>query len=247
MENILLLYGIDILLIVVLAVSVISSMRKGFLKCILSIICVIAAVVAATSLSLPAAEWSYDNLISGYVTQKVEAAMQDGLDSASAALTVNQIIDEIPDILITQLESFGIDIADVTKDISSLKLSVHDTAEKISQDIIRPGALVLLRMLCFILIYLAVRFVLGVLSKFISGIAKLPLLKQANKWLGAVTGVIKGVALILLISTLLNGYASLAADGDLVAESVENSAICKAVKNSDITDLTKISLYNITE
>ncbi len=247
MEGLLLLYGVDILLVVVLAVSVISSMRKGFLRCILSIICVVIAVAAAMSLSQPAAEWSYDNILSGYVTDKVETAMQDGLDSASVATTINQIVDEIPDWLTTQLEGFGIDVGDVTDDISSLQLSVHDTAEKISHDIIRPGALVLLRMLCFILIYLAARFVLGLVAGVLCGIAKLPLLKQANKWLGALAGVIKGVALIFLLTTLLNGYASLTTEKDSVAQAVEKSAICNAVRNLDITDLTKIDLYSITE
>lgn len=247
MESLILLYGIDIALIAVLAVSVISSMRKGFLRCIFSIICVVISVAVAMSLSLSAAEWSYDNILSGYVTDKVEEAMQEGIDSTSVATTVNQIVDEIPDWLKIQLEGFGIDVGNVTEDISSLKLSVHDTAEKISHDIIRPGALVLLRMLCFILIYLAARFVLGLLAGVVCGIAKLPVLKQANKWLGAATGLIKGVVLIFLLSTLLNGYSVLQSEQDKLSQAVENSAICNTVKNLDITDLSKIDLYSITE
>lgn len=247
MENVLISYSLDILLVVVLAVTVLSSMRKGFLKCILSLICVVAAIAVAMTFSQPAAEWCYDNVLSGYIVSTVENAIEDGLDSASAATAVNQVVDEIPDFLVTQLSGFGIDINSVADEISSLKLSAQDTAGMISDSIIRPGVLVLLKMICFILIYLFVRFLLGFISGFINGVAKLPLLKQVNKGLGALIGAVKGVAIVFLICTVLNSIPLDFFEPPLIAQAVDNSFICNFVQNTDISALTEIDLYSITE
>lgn len=247
MKNILISYGMDILLVIVFVGTVLSSMRKGFLRCILSLACVIAAIAVAMTFSQPAAEWCYDNILSGYIVNTVEKAIEDGLDSSAAAMTVNQVIAEIPDFLVSQLTEFGIDVNAVAEEISSLKLSAQDTAEMISKDIVRPGVLVLLKMLCFILIYLIVRFLLGFLSSLINGISKLPLLKQVNKGLGAVIGALKGVAIVFLVCTLLNAIPLDYFEPPILAQAVDNSLICNFINNTDLSALTEIDLYSITE
>ena len=219
----------DILLVIVFVGTVLSSMRKGFLRCILSLACVIAAIAVAMTFSQPAAEWCYDNILS------------------AAAMTVNQVIGEIPDFLVSQLTEFGIDVNAVAEEISSLKLSAQDTAEMISKDIVRPGVLVLLKMFCFILIYLIVRFLLGFLSSLIKGISKLPLLKQVNKGLGAVIGALKGVAIVFLVCTLLNAIPLDYFDPPIFAQAVDNSLICNFINNTDLSASTEIDLYSITE
>ncbi len=247
MEKLIVLYGLDILLIIILALTVFSSMRKGFLKCFLSLICVVAAIFVAMSFSQPAAEFCYDNVFSSYVVESVENAVDEGLESSQAAETVNQIIDNIPQFLVTHLSGFGIDVNSVSENIASLKLSTHDTAQRISDDIIRPGAVVLLKMLCFILIYLAVRFVLSFITSFVNGIAKLPVLKQVNKWLGAVIGAVKGIAVIFILCTILNGFKTFSDEDQVIAQAIDNSDLCTFVNEIDVSDLSEIDLYSITE
>ncbi len=245
MESLLLAFGIDALLIIVFAVSIISSMRRGFLSCILSLVCAAVALFAAINLSQPASEWTYDNVLSGYVVNEVEKAMTEGFDSQAAASTVSQVIEMIPDMIVNQLEDFGIDIGELSKNISEMQLSAKDTAEKISYDIIRPGALVLLKMLCFVLLFVAIRFVLGILSRFVEKVAKLPLLKGANRTLGALVGAIKGVVIAVALCMLANFLAALSGEDSTVAVCVENSRICNAVSSFEFSDLGKIDFTQI--
>ena len=55
--DLLIKFGVDIALIIVLISNVIGSMRKGFLKCILSLVCVIVALVAATTFNEPVGKY----------------------------------------------------------------------------------------------------------------------------------------------------------------------------------------------
>ena len=139
-------YGIDALLVILLILTVIISARKGFVKCVISLVCVIAAMLAAFEFSEPAAVWCYDNIVSDIVVSKVEESIDKGYDSQSVALTVGEIIDTVPDFIGVQLVKLGIDINVLSENITKLQLSTEDTAKKISDEIIRPGIIVLLNL-----------------------------------------------------------------------------------------------------
>lgn len=233
-------YGVDALLIILVIITVADSARRGFLRCVLSLVCVAVALFAAFRFSQPAAEWSYDNLLSEPIESKVSQALTEGFDSESAAQTVIQTIDMIPEVLTSQLSDFGVDIDSLSDQIASLKLSPDDTAQKISVEIIRPGALVLLKLICYILIFIAVRFILGL---FIGLIDKLPspaILQSANKWLGAGLGAVKGVILAFVLCLLLNALSGLFDSSGQIGIALENSRICQAVSNLGAPDLSSI-------
>lgn len=232
-------YGVDIALIIVLISTVIGSMRKGFLKCVLSLLCVIVALAAATTFNEPVAEWCYDSVLDGIVTEKVEESMLNGMESIDAALTVESITQAIPQFLTDSIAELGIDISSVTKSIDSLDLSTHDTAQNISQQIIRPAALVLLRVLAYILIFVFVRFLTGIITNIFSGIVKLPVLRSVNKLLGAILGAVKGIVLVFSIGMLLNLFAQIIKNTDVIAQAIENSNICGIISGVDFTVLMR--------
>ena len=228
-------YGVDIALIIILVGSVIGSMRKGFLKCVLSLLCVIVALAAATTFNEPVAEWGYDSVLDSMVTEKVEESMLNGMESIDAAITVDAITQAIPQFLVDSIAEMGIDISSVTESIDSLELSTHDTAQSISQQIIRPAALVILRMLAYILIFVFVRFLAGIITNVFSGIVKLPVLRSVNKLLGAILGVVKGIVLVFSISMLLNLFSQIIKNTDVIAQAIENSNICGIISGVDFS------------
>ncbi len=226
-------FGVDIALILILISAVISSMRKGFLKCILSLVCVVVALAAAAAFNETVAQWSYDSVLDSIVTEKVEESMLNGMESIDAVITVEAITQAIPQFLADSIAEMGIDINDVTKSIGSLDLSTHDTAQNISQQIIRPAALVLLRILAYILIFIFVRFLTGMITNLLSGIVKLPILRGVNKMLGAILGAVKGIVLVFSISMLLNLFSQIIKNTDVLAQAIENSNICGIISGVD--------------
>lgn len=237
--DLLIKFGVDIALIIVLIANVIGSMRKGFLKCILSLVCVIVALAAATTFNEPVAEWSYDSVLDSIVTEKVEESMLNGMESIDAALTVEAITQAIPQFLADSIAEIGIDISAVTESIDSLDLSTHDTAQNISQQIIKPAALVLLRMLAYVLIFVFVRFLTGMITNVFSGIVKLPILKGVNRWLGAALGAAKGIILVFSICVVLNLLSQIVKNTDVIVQAIENSNICGIISGVDFAALLR--------
>ena len=235
-------YAIDAILLIILITNVLDSYRRGFVRCILSLVCVVVALLAAFNYSQPAAEWTYDNLLEDRIVYEVEEALNEGFSSKTAADTVNQAIDMIPDILTAQLTEFGIDINALSKEIASLELSAQDTAEKISEQIIRPGSLVLLKLLCYILIFVAVRFVLGLVVGLITKLPMPTLFKAADKWLGGAVGVVKGGLIVLTLCLLLNAFTGLVKPDGQFAAAYDSSRICKAVGELGVADFTEIDI-----
>lgn len=235
-------YSIDAILLIILITNILDSARKGFFRCVLSLVCVVAAIFASVTFSQPLAEWSYDNIFSAQIEAEIEQALEDGINSSSVAKAVTSTLEIIPGVLTTQLEDMGIDINALTERISSLELSASDTAQKVSTDIIRPVALVLLKMICYVLIFLAVRFVLGLIIGLIDKLPTPRLFRRANKLLGGVLGTAKGVILVLVICLFINACAGLFKNSEMFDESVKNSRICSLVSELGEPDLDTIKI-----
>ncbi len=235
-------YSIDAVLIIILVTNVLDSARKGFFKCVLSLICVIAAVIASVSFSQPLAEWSYDNLFSERIEAEVEQALSQGINSDSVADTVTSTLEMIPGVLSTQLDELGIDIDSLTQKIASLELSAADTAEKVSSDIIRPAALVLLKLVCYILIFIAVSFVLRCIIGLIDKLPAPGIFRRANKLLGAALGAVKGVILVLVISLFINACSLWLSDSNEISLAIESSKICSLVGELGEPDISAIDI-----
>ncbi len=233
-------YSVDAILLILLITNILDSARKGFFRCVLSLVCVFAAIFASVTFSQPLAEWSYDNIFSVQIEAEIEQALEDGINSSSVARAVTSVLEVIPGVLTTQLEEMGIDINALTENISSLELSASDTAEKVSADIIRPAALVLLKMICYVLIFIAVRFVLGLIIGLIDKLPAPKLFRRANKWLGAALGTVKGVILVLVICLFINACSGLFRNNEMLSASVENSRICSWVSELGEPDLDAI-------
>lgn len=230
-------YGIDIILVVIFIVTILSSAQKGFLKCILSLVCTVVALAAALTLSQPAAEIVYDNVLEKIVVDKMQTAMDENFDLQTAVETVNAAVEMIPDYLIEPAKSIGVDIEGISKEVSDLKLSAEDTALQISRQIVRPGAIVLLKLVCYILIFFIVRMVLGWIVSLANKLPAPWLFKKANKLLGAGLGAVKGVVIVLMLSFAVNALASVINDGSDLDKALDSSHISAVVREFDAASL----------
>lgn len=230
-------YGIDIVFVVIFIAVVFSSAQKGFLKCILSLVCTVAALAAALTLSQPAAEIVYDNVLEKAVVDKMQTAMDENIDLKTAVETVNAAVKMIPEFLIEPAKSLGVDIEEISREVSELKLSPEDTALQISRQIVRPGAIVLLKLVCYILVFFIVRMVLGWIVSLVNKLPAPWLFKKANKLLGAGLGAVKGVVIVLMLSLAVNSLASILNDGSDLDKALDSSHISAVVREFDAASL----------
>ncbi len=218
-------FGIDLLFAVLLVISTLTAIRKGFLKCALSLVSVLLAFVVASSLNEPVAEWCYDSFISDFVVEKVENNLPEDIDYDS-------VVESIPDFVVEHLGNK--EIEDTVDELKEKDLSTHKIAEKISDKFISPVIILVLKLICYIIIFLILRFLLGIVSRIICKFVDIPALKQLNKALGGVLGFLKGLFVVFSLAVALNFVAQLLNKFNIdveIVQAIENSFICDIISD----------------
>lgn len=221
-------FGIDLLFLIILVISILDSIRRGFLKSVLSLACVILAFIVASVLNEPVAQWCYDSFLSDSIVEKIE----DNIPETEVEFDVESIADYVPEFLIDRNEEFDID--DIFDEAEKDGLSTHEIAETISDKIIGPPVIMILRLICYLIIFLLVRFLLSIVSRIISKLDKLPVIKQFNKTLGGLLGFVKGLFIVIALAVALNFIAEVLNNSDndnMITETIENSFICDIIND----------------
>ena len=185
--------AVDLLFLIIMVICVLTAMHKGFFKSALSLVCIALALIIAGIANEPVAEWCYDSFISDSVVEKVEAVIPDAVNNINPDEDIRSFFDSLPEFVTDQLEKMNINVDESLEKIGDEELSSAAIAEKISNELIRPGVVALLRLICFIVIFLVLRLLFGIIAKFVSKFADLPVFKKINKSLGAVLGLLQGV------------------------------------------------------
>ena len=84
-----------------------------------------------------------------------------------------------------------------------------------------------LKVVCSLLLFLLFRLLISLLLKLLNVLAKLPVLKQANKTLGIVAGVVQGVLWVFLIATIIQAVAATGLVPLVSNELVESTILVK--------------------
>ncbi|MBR6361333.1 MAG: CvpA family protein [Clostridia bacterium] len=178
---------------VILAVAVIVGRVKGFAGIILSAAAIIACMILARAYAAPLAEAVTAKIIHPKLISSVSKQLIEGLANGKA--TVAQIL---PGMFTAAAESGGISAESaVTADaVKSISETISLSAEKIA---IVP----LLTAVFFALVYIIAKLISRIFIKLSDLILKLPFIRQANNWLGAVFGGITGLILAALSVLLI--------------------------------------------
>lgn len=225
----LLTYAVDFILLVIFVTSVFSVIRKGFLQGILSLIALFIALVTANFANVPAAEWCYDNLLSDYIAETVESSIPTDTDSIDFNSSVKSFLDSLPAFVVEQLDVQDVDIDASLNELCNEKLSSDRVAEEISNQLIRPGIIMLLRLVFFLVIFIGLRFLFGIVIRVVSKIANLPLLRPINKFLGIFLGLFEGLFSVYSLTIILDFISQLLNSSNEIAQAIENSLICDII------------------
>ena len=217
----LLTFAVDFILLVIFVTSVFSV--------ILSLIALFIALVTANFANVPAAEWCYDNLLSDYIAETVESSIPADTDSIDFNSSVKSFVDSLPVFVVEQLDVQDVDIDASLNELCNEKLSSNRVAEEISNQLIRPGIIMLLRLVFFLVIFIGLRFLFGIVIRVVSKIANLPLLRPINKFLGIILGLIEGLLSVYSLTIILGFISQLLNSSNEIAQAIENSLICDII------------------
>ena len=194
---------LDVILIAIFAAYVITAAKKGFVRTLLELVAVVAAIFLSFQISPVISQTVYDGFVEKEIVATLEEQISENVDALSVTEKANAVLDSIPDFAVSLASSAGVEISTIKDQISSQKFDSQNLAQSLVDKIAEPIVVGALTIIIFILLAVVLMIALKFVAKLISKLFDIPLVKSVNKSLGGVLGAIKGALVVVVICTAL--------------------------------------------
>lgn len=225
---------LDILLILILAFSIFAAVKKGFVKSVIGLAGIILAVIIAVSLS-PKLGAAIDK---GIVKPMIRESIVNTFSKTLANETEEKLDEETK---LTDTKINGIlndsNSPQFVKDmLHTLNLSVENAREELTESLTGPKAQatvgnfveklidksgisrMISNAIAFIIIFIVIIILTKVAEIFAGALTKLPILKQSDKLLGVIVGLVKGLIAVFVFCLVVRGFSGLLTPADTTFE-----------------------------
>jgi len=189
---------IDIIILAVLGVSVVFGLYRGFISGVLSVAALIGSAALAFAMSGELALWLQGNqtLIDTLLYYTDAGSRIPNLDLS--LLSVAQVTESA---LIQILESANLPAAFETAFVENIGLSegAATISAVLSQTIVNVSISIISFLICFLLAYVVLTFVIHLLNY----VFELPVLRHLDSLIGGVFGLARGVLLLFIFFTVV--------------------------------------------
>ncbi len=193
-------YIIDLIVLAIVAVTVLISAKRGFVRIFIETAGFLLACWVALSFNTPLANKTYDNMIEPAIVSSVAQATE-----STAELTTDSIWDELPDMLKTGISSFGITKQSLDETVSqNVGSSIESTVQSVSQELIKPSVTSLLEMVYAALLLAVLLLAVKLLARLVNRLFSIKLTRRLNQILGGIIGIPKGMVIAVLFCLLVS-------------------------------------------
>ena len=217
-------YIIDIILLVIFAAVIISSIKKGFFRSLFDLIGSILAFILSRIFASSAAPAIFSSIIAPGAEKHLAASLSE-IGTTDYVTQVEQAINSIPEGLTGVMEIIGFEKQALVEKVSSLNLNGDNLVESIMNTVVEPVGtaviqFVLVALLAFVLIFV-IKLVVKILDKIIT---KLPVIGKFNSVLGGLFGAVRGLIVVGIFAMLISVAAGFINNQEFIAL-VDNSFI----------------------
>ncbi len=224
-------YILDIAVILIFVYLVLRGRKIGFVRSVIGLAGIVAAVVLAFTLSGPLANGIYSAFVQKPVIAAVEISVNEAIaNTGSAAIGDNlQVAQQaLPSFVQNLMDKNGISLSEVALTFVNNGTSTvgAQVATAVEQQVVKPVATVVMRYAVGIILLLVLLIAAGLLTRVISRIVRITPLKGLDGLLGGVLGAVKGVVWVLLLTTvvqLIAGFATV--DAFISQQTIEQSIL----------------------
>lgn len=206
----------DIILIIVILAAALFGVKKGMIRTVLDLAATAVALFAASKLAVPTADYIYTS----YVRDSIINAVVEKIPTGAAA-SVQQVVSALPETVQSLIKTFGFEIPEVTLDANA-------TASLIVTKYIEPFLLTGMNVMCAVLIFIILAFILKLIIKIADSGVKKTKLRTPNMVLGGALGAAKGCLYAGVLAAALMSAAALLPDTNL-SDAAAGSKICALV------------------
>ncbi len=227
---------IDVIVIAAFAACLIRGIKKGFIKSIIGIVIVIAAIIGGVKLSPALAKKMNDK----FIEKSVVSVAKDAIPRVDT----DTLVDEMPSAFKKVLDRFGTEPEDIKAlfENSDPNETEEQKRVRIAEKMGKPLSKGISKALAFLIVFAIFYLVLLVASVIICALVKLPVLKVADKLLGAVLGGASGLLLAWGISIAICAllpHLSVLYDGAVPETVIDNSIVVRFLGKFDPFKLIK--------
>lgn len=222
---------IDIAAVVIILLCVVWGAKKGFVKSVMGLVSLVIAIVVAVNFYPFAASLIKDNVIEPYFVDKTSSQFSSLMNAGDSIVSPEQIFEEKPEELVNTTNTFGQSVDSLKKfyeeNIKDFFASddLEGISNKLSEFLVSNTVDITSNVLGFVVIFVLALICLFLVQLLLEVIFKLPILKSANKLLGAVLGLIKGFVLVVILINVLYVLANSKTDNSKIlnADFVKNT------------------------
>lgn len=226
-------YIVDIILVVIFALIILISAKKGFFRSFIDFAGSMIAVLIARGLSATYAKTAFDSAVAPGA-KKLLAQNLGEFGTTDYIQQVDNALNSLPEGLDGILQIMGIDSQSIMDKAATegVNLNGENLVESLMNTVVTPIGTAVLQFILFVVFAIALIFFIRIFSKLFDKIVKkLPVIKGLNKSLGAVFGILRGLITVVIVSMLISVVVSFTSSDALIT-SVENSIIVNAVRGT---------------
>ena len=186
---------LDLVIILIIALCVFIGIKRGAIKEIVSLIGIVVALILAITISKIGATFIYNRFVGEAIYNTVYKAVEDKVGA-----DISTTIDALPEEIFQIGDAIGVDISEKLE--SGLKEDTNlasSVAEIVSESIAKPLVITIIQLVLFIILFVVFKVLIGWLGKILNIVAKLPVLGSANKLVGGIVGLLKGVIIASIV------------------------------------------------
>lgn len=220
----------DIVTIILFLFCVHSGYRRGAARSLIDFIGALVSIVLASFMSNAASEIIYTTFVRQNLINNIRTTI-----NGSTTLSINAQIDKyfsnIPSILSGAMENYGITSGHIKDIVSSAQ---GDAAANIA-DLLSPVIISSIKTIVFFIIFIILMIFVGIISRGISRIFRIPILKQVNGLLGGLFEALKFIAILLILMLFIQTLLPLINVPMSVEfeDAIESTVILKGIYNNN--------------
>ena len=220
---------LDLIVVAIIALTVILSVKRGFVRSAVELAGFVLAVVLAFNLGPVLADTTYESVIREPVAKTVAGSLDSAVGEQVTSLS-DKVWSGIPSFITSNAEKFGI-----TRDVMDSSLNAvtsnntADIALELTDKVVKPVAVAGLKVVYGFLIFIILAILAKILAKPINKLFSISFVGTLNRLLGAVLGLGKGIVYAILFCAIISIIVIFTDSGFLIftKENIEASTVFK--------------------
>ncbi len=233
----------DAIILIVAVLAIVLGAKRGFVKSVMGICTLIAALFVAFAFTPNVAEYIENTPMIESIGNGIADTVASLTKTGENSYDLSRLFRDMPEAFTQILERYGVDSRQLADAVNPQSDAGADRVENLAQIISEPVAKAIAGVVSFLLLFVAAVIVLKLLTWILDLIFRLPVLKKANTVLGLIVGVLSAFVWAWVLSALsvifIRAMSSISPEVFSTAV-IENTVILKFFANDGFANLLRM-------